>query len=160
MYTDDHLYLEMLHGASRAASTTRPHPVDRCQRGLGSVGVHCVLTQADIPATCFTGWSSTTGLPLPAALIRRATSADLIALVVADTNELGPATLSKWIGSNTRCRRRHRPGGASPPDAPVFHPDRPDGNLLKHIKVRHGDPSGGLGFAAADVIVSAPTARP
>ena len=33
----------------------------------------------------------------------------------------------------------------------MLHPDRPDGNLLKHIKVRHGDVA--QGFAQADVIV-------
>ena len=43
------------------------------------------------------------------------------------------------------------PVAARQPDAPVLHPDRPTGNLLKHIKVRHGDLA--KGFAEADVIV-------
>jgi xanthine dehydrogenase molybdenum-binding subunit len=43
------------------------------------------------------------------------------------------------------------PVSARDPQAPVLHPDRPDGNLIKHIKVRHGDLE--AGFAAADVIV-------
>ena len=40
---------------------------------------------------------------------------------------------------------------AKDPKAPVLHPDRPDGNLLKHIKVRKGDMDDG--FAKADLIV-------
>ena len=43
------------------------------------------------------------------------------------------------------------PVSARSADAPVLHPDRKDGNLLKHIKVRHGDIE--QGFAEADVIV-------
>jgi xanthine dehydrogenase molybdenum-binding subunit len=43
------------------------------------------------------------------------------------------------------------PVAARQSDAPVLHPDRPDGNLLKHIKVRQGDVE--AGFAQADVIV-------
>ncbi len=43
------------------------------------------------------------------------------------------------------------PVSARQPGAPVLHPDRPNGNLLKHIKVRQGDIS--AGFAQADVIV-------
>ncbi|MEM7394555.1 MAG: molybdopterin cofactor-binding domain-containing protein, partial [Verrucomicrobiota bacterium] len=36
-------------------------------------------------------------------------------------------------------------------DAPVLHENRPDGNLLKHIKVRKGEVNNG--FAEADVVV-------
>src|SRR5690606_5740647 len=43
------------------------------------------------------------------------------------------------------------PISARQPEAAVLHPDRPDGNLLKHIKVRQGDLE--AGFAQADVIV-------
>ena len=43
------------------------------------------------------------------------------------------------------------PVAARRDDAPVLHPDRPTGNLLKHIKVRQGDVA--QGFADADVIV-------
>ena len=43
------------------------------------------------------------------------------------------------------------------PDAPQVHEERPDGNLLKHIKVSKGDIE--AGFAAADVVVDRPTAR-
>ncbi len=43
------------------------------------------------------------------------------------------------------------PISARSADAPILHPDRPTGNLLKHIKVRHGDID--QGFADADVIV-------
>ena len=40
---------------------------------------------------------------------------------------------------------------AHTPEAPVLHDHWEGGNLLKHIKVRHGDLE--AGFAAADVIV-------
>jgi xanthine dehydrogenase molybdenum-binding subunit len=43
------------------------------------------------------------------------------------------------------------PEYAHTPEAPVLHPNHPTGNLLKHIKVRHGDIE--HGFAEADVIV-------
>ena len=40
---------------------------------------------------------------------------------------------------------------ANTPEAPILHEGREGGNLLKHIKVRHGDID--AGFAEADVIV-------
>jgi CO/xanthine dehydrogenase Mo-binding subunit len=92
-----------------------------------------------------------TGLPLPAATTQRATSA---------TRSRWPwPTPTSWRTTRSALIRVEYevlpavtdPVAARQPDAPVLHPDRPTGNLLKHIKVRHGDLE--AGFAAADVIV-------
>ena len=40
---------------------------------------------------------------------------------------------------------------AAKPDSPLVHEERPDGNLLKHIKVKKGDID--TGFADADVVI-------
>ena len=76
---------------------------------------------------------------------------DPIALVVADSSELAQEALQQIKVEYDVLPAVTDPVSARQPDAPVLHPDRPTGNLLKHIKVRHGDLA--QGFAEADVIV-------
>jgi CO/xanthine dehydrogenase Mo-binding subunit len=113
--------------------------------------VHCVLTQQDIPGELRHGlveydWPAFAGGDYPARYV-----GDPIALVVADTNELAHDALKLIKVEYEVLPAVTDPVAARRPDAPVLHPDRPTGNLLKHIKVRHGDLE--AGFAAADVIV-------
>jgi aerobic-type carbon monoxide dehydrogenase small subunit (CoxS/CutS family) len=152
MYSDDYTFAEMLHGATLRSE----HPHARILRidasaALALPGVHCVLTQQDIPGELRHGlveydWPAFAGGDYPARYV-----GDPIALVVADANEAGARRAQADPGRVRSAARRHRSGAARQPDAPVLHPDRPTGNLLKHIKVRHGDLE--AGFAAADVIV-------
>ena len=76
---------------------------------------------------------------------------DPIALVVAESEEEARAALAHVHVTYEVLPAVVDPVSARQADAPVLHPDRPNGNLLKHIKVRQGDID--AGFAQADVIV-------
>jgi xanthine dehydrogenase molybdenum-binding subunit len=152
MYSDDYTFAEMLHGATLRSE----HPHARilsidASAALALPGVHCVLTQQDIPGELRHGlveydWPAFAGGDYPARYV-----GDPIALVVADANELAHDALKLIKVEYEVLPAVTDPVAARHPDAPVLHPDRPTGNLLKHIKVRHGDLE--AGFAAADVIV-------
>src|SRR5690606_4028775 len=114
-------------------------------------GVYAVLTHADVPGDPRHGlvendWPVFAGGPYPARYV-----GDPIALVVADSEELAHAALDLIEVEYEVLPAVTDPVQARQADAPVLHPDRPTGNLLKHIKVRRGDVA--QGFAEADVIV-------
>ncbi len=152
MYTDDYLFDGMLYGATLRSE----HPHARILSidagdALAMPGVHVVLTHADIPGDPRHGlveydWPAFAGGPFPARYV-----GDPIGLVVADTQEQAHEALDQIRVTYAILPAVTDPVAARKPDAPVLHPDRPDGNLLKHIKVRHGDIA--QGFAEADVIV-------
>jgi xanthine dehydrogenase molybdenum-binding subunit len=152
LYTDDYLFDGMLHGATLRSE--HPHArilaIDTCA-ALAQPGVHAVLTHADIPGDPRHGlveydWPVFAGGSYPARYV-----GDPIALVVADTMEQAQEALAHIRVEYEVLPAVTDPVAARQPDAPVLHPDRPTGNLLKHIKVRHGDVE--EGFARADVIV-------
>ena len=152
LYTDDFLFAghaPRRHLAQRPSPC--PHPVHRRQRRPGAPGVHTVLTYKDVPGDPRHGlveydWPVFAGGPYPARYV-----GDPIALVVADTNEQAHEALQHIRVEYEVLPAVTDPVQARQPDAPVLHPDRPTGNLLKHIKVRHGDVA--AGFAQADVII-------
>jgi xanthine dehydrogenase molybdenum-binding subunit len=152
LYTDDYLFAGMLHGATLRSA----HPHARIL-GIDSAaamalpGVRCVLTQQDIPGELRHGlveydWPAFAGGPYPARYV-----GDPIALVVADSDDQAHAALAHIRVEYELLPAVTDPVAARQPGAPVLHPDRPGGNLLKHIQVRHGDLA--AGFAAADVVV-------
>ncbi len=152
LYTDDFLFEGMLHGATLRSA----HPHARilsidASGALAMPGVHTVLTHADVPGDLRHGlveydWPVFAGGAYPARYV-----GDPIALVVADSNEQAHAALAGVRVEYEVLPAVTDPVDARLPDAPVLHPDRPTGNLLKHIKVRHGDVE--EGFAQAEVIV-------
>ena len=152
LYTDDYLFAGMLHGATLRSE----HPHARIlaidtSAALAQPGVHVVLTYADVPGDPRHGlveydWPVFAGGPYPARYV-----GDPLALVVADTLEQAQEALAHIRVEYEVLPAVTDPVAARQPDAPVLHPDRPTGNLLKHIKVRHGDVE--EGFAQADVIV-------
>jgi len=91
-------------------------------------------------------WPVFAGGPFPARYV-----GDPIALVVAETAEIAQQALALIRVDYAVLPAVTDPRDALQPDAPQLHPDRPNGNLLKHIKVRHGDVE--KGFAKSDVIV-------
>ena len=110
-----------------------------------------MLTHADVPGDPRHGlvendWPVFAGGKYPARYV-----GDPLALVVADTNEIAHAALKLIQVEYEELTPVTDPVSARSADAPILHPDRPTGNLLKHIKVRHGDID--QGFADADVIV-------
>ena len=152
LYTDDYTFDGMLFGATLRSE--HPHARIRsidADAARALEGVHAVLTHADVPGDPRHGlvendWPVFAGGRYAARYV-----GDAIALAVAETAEIAQQALA-LIGVDYEVLPAVTdPRDALQPDAPQLHPDRPDGNLLKHIKVRHGDVE--AGFAASDVVV-------
>ncbi len=152
LYTDDYTFDGMLFGATLRSE--HPHARIRsidADAARALEGVHAVLTHADVPGDPRHGlvendWPVFAGGRYAARYV-----GDAIALAVAETAEIAQQALA-LIGVDYEVLEAVTdPRDALQPDAPQLHPDRPDGNLLKHIKVRHGDVE--AGFAASDVVV-------
>jgi CO/xanthine dehydrogenase Mo-binding subunit/aerobic-type carbon monoxide dehydrogenase small subunit (CoxS/CutS family) len=152
LYTDDYVFDGMLH----AATLRSAHPHARIlsidtSAALALPGVHAVLTHVDVPGDPRHGlvendWPVFAGGKYPARYV-----GDPIALAVAETEALARQALGLIAVEYEILPAVTDPVAARRDDAPVLHPDRPTGNLLKHIKVRSGDVA--QGFAEADVIV-------
>jgi xanthine dehydrogenase molybdenum-binding subunit len=151
-YADDYAFPGMLHGATLRSA--HPHArileIDTSE-ALTQPGVVTVLTYKDVPGDPRHGlvendWPVFAGGDYPARYV-----GDPIALVVAESEEQARDALSTIRVSYEVLPAVVDPVSARRADAPVLHPDRPTGNLLKHIKVRQGDVE--AGFAQADVIV-------
>ena len=152
LYTDDYTFDGMLFGATLRSE--HPHARIRsidADAARALEGVHAVLTHADVPGDPRHGlvendWPVFAGGRFPARYV-----GDPIALAVAETAEIAQQALALIDVDYEVLEAVTDPRDALQPDAPQLHPDRPDGNLLKHIKVRHGDVE--AGFAASDVVV-------
>lgn len=151
-YTDDYTFPGLLH----AATLRSAHPHARivaidAAAARALPGVQAVLTHADVPGDPRHGlvendWPVFAGGKYPARYV-----GDPLALVVAESEELARHALTLIDVTYDVLPPVTDPVSARHADAPVLHPDRADGNLLKHIKVRQGDIA--AGFAQADVIV-------
>jgi CO/xanthine dehydrogenase Mo-binding subunit/aerobic-type carbon monoxide dehydrogenase small subunit (CoxS/CutS family) len=112
-------------------------------------GVQAVLTGKDVPGRLNHGlvyhdWPALAG-------DRVRFLGDPVAIVAADTAEIAAAALALIDVTYEPLPVVDGPESALTPDAPILHENWETGNLLKHIKVRHGDIE--QGFAEADVIV-------
>ncbi len=150
LYTDDYFFDGMLHGATLRNPHARILAIDT-KSAAALPGVHAVLTHADVPGDPRHGlvendWPVFAGGKYPARYV-----GDPIALAVAETEALARQALALIAVEYEVLPAVTDPVAARRDDAPVLHPDRPTGNLLKHIKVRSGDVA--QGFAEADVIV-------
>ena len=151
-YTDDYSFEGMLFGATLRSQ--HPHARIRAvntDMARALAGVHAVLTHADVPGDPRHGlvendWPVFAGGAYPARYV-----GDAIALVVAETAEIAQQALALIEVEYEVLTAVTDPRAALKPDAPQLHPDRPDGNLIKHIKVRNGDVE--QGFAESDLIV-------
>ncbi len=151
-YTDDYVFPEMLY--ARTLRSALPHARIRridTVRARGLPGVHAVLTWEDVPGLPKHGlveldWPVLVGGPEPARY-----TGDALAIVAADTPEIAAAAIGLIDVDYEPLPVIDSPAAALAADACILHPQRPTGNLLKHIKVRHGDIA--AGFVAADVIV-------
>jgi xanthine dehydrogenase molybdenum-binding subunit len=151
-YADDYTFAGMLHGATLRSA--HPHArileIDTSE-ALAQPGVVAVLTHKDVPGDPRHGlvendWPVFAGGDYPARYV-----GDPVALVVAETEEQARDALRYVRVNYEPLPAVTDPVSARRADAPVLHPDRPTGNLLKHIKVRQGDVE--AGFAQADVVV-------
>ena len=76
---------------------------------------------------------------------------DAVAIVAAESEQLAAEAIELIEVDYEELPVVSNPIDALQPDAPQVHEERPDGNLLKHIKVRKGDIDDG--FANADVVI-------
>lgn len=151
-YTDDYTFPGMLHGATLRAKY--PHArilaIDTA-RAQALPGVRAVLTAEDIPGENIHGLVHLDWPVLCAVGDKVRYMGDAVALVAADTAAIAREALALIEVAYEPLPVVGDPVYARSPEAPLVHEGRPEGNLLKHIKVRHGDVE--VGFAQADVII-------
>jgi xanthine dehydrogenase molybdenum-binding subunit len=149
-FTDDYHFPGMLYARTKRAHIPhgRINSIDvSAARELD--GVHAVLTHEDVPGRNAHGVVSIDWPVLCDHKVRYA--GDAVAIVAADSEDIATAALDLIEVDYEELPAVTNPIAALQPDAPQVHEERPDGNLLKHIKVGKGDVE--KGFAAADVIV-------
>ncbi len=150
LYTDDLHFPGMLTARTKRAGV--PHARIRNIDTAAAVavpGVHAVLTHADVPGRKNHGLVSVDWPVLCYDKVRYA--GDAVAVVAAETPEIAAQALELIQVDYEELPVVADAVQAAQPDAPIVHEERPDGNLLKHIKVRKGRVADG--FAAADVVV-------
>ena len=149
-FTDDYQFPGMLFARTKRANIPHARVLSIDVTAARELeGVHAVLTHADVPGRNAHGVVSIDWPVLCGRKVRYA--GDAVAILAADTEEIATAALDLIEVEYEELPAVTDPIAALQADAPHVHEERPDGNLLKHIKVGKGDIEGG--FAAADVIV-------
>lgn len=151
-YTDDYQFAGMLY--ARTLRSRYPHArvlrIDT-SKAAALTGVRAVLTGADVPGENLHGlvYRDWPVLCAPGDKVRY--MGDAVAVVAADTPEIAAQALDLIEVEYEPLPVVGDPVYAHSPEAPIIHEGREGGNLLKHIKVRHGDLE--AGFAQSDVII-------
>jgi len=149
-FTDDYKFPGMLYARTKRAGV--PHARVRSIETAAArelEGVHAVLTHKDIPGRNAHGVVSIDWPVLCGVKVRYV--GDAVAIVAADSEEIAAAALELIQIDYEELPAVTDVIEAAKPEAPLVHEERPDGNLLKHIKVKKGDIDSG--FAAADVVI-------
>jgi xanthine dehydrogenase molybdenum-binding subunit len=149
-FSDDYSFPGMLYARTKRAGVphARIRSIDTsAARGLD--GVYAVLTHEDIPGRNAHGVVSIDWPVLCGRKVRYV--GDAVAIVAADSEETAAAALELIAVDYEELPAVTDVIDAARPGAPLVHEERPDGNLLKHIKVKKGDVD--TGFADADVII-------
>ncbi len=149
-YTDDYTFPDMLF----ARTLRSPYPHARIinintKKAKALPGVQAVLTHEDVPGENLHGLVYRDWPVLCHDVVRYV--GDAVAIIAADTQDLADEALKLIEVDYEPLPVVADPVYAHSTEAPLLHPNHPTGNLLKHIKVRHGDIE--QGFAQADVIV-------
>lgn len=149
-YTDDYVFPGMLFG--RTLRSPYPHAkilrIDT-SRAKALSGVYAVLTYEDVPGENLHGLVYRDWPVLCHDVVRYV--GDAVAIVAAESEDIAAKALCLIDVEYAPLPVVADPVYAHSPEAPILHPNHPTGNLLKHIKVRHGDID--RGFAEADVII-------
>ncbi|MEE4292796.1 MAG: molybdopterin cofactor-binding domain-containing protein [Xanthomonadales bacterium] len=149
-FSDDYDFPGMLHARTLRAGVPHARIVSiDASAARGLPGVHAVLTHEDVPGRNRHGLVSVDWPVLCDDKVRYA--GDAVAVVAADDRATAEAALGLIEVQYEELPAVTSAIAAFEPGAAVVHEDRPDGNLLKHIKVAKGDIK--AGFEAADVIV-------
>ncbi|MBL8133353.1 MAG: molybdopterin-dependent oxidoreductase [Anaerolineae bacterium] len=149
-YTDDYVFSDMLF--ARTLRSPYPHArvlAVRTEQAKALPGVHAVLTAADVPGENLHGLVYRDWPVLCGDKVRYV--GDAVAIIAADSEDTAAHALKLIEVDYEPLPVVADPKYAHSPEAPVLHEKHPTGNLLKHIKVRHGDIE--QGFAEADVII-------
>jgi selenium-dependent xanthine dehydrogenase len=149
LFTDDLKFPEMLHGCTKRAMV--PHAILsglNIEKARELPGVRAVLTAQDIPGihthgVVISDWPILVGIGERVRYV-----GDAVAVVAADTREIARQALDLIDATYELHPVISNPVQAHQLDVESLHPD---GNLLKHIKVRKGDPE--KGFSQADVVL-------
>jgi xanthine dehydrogenase molybdenum-binding subunit len=149
LFSDDLRFDDMLHACAKRA--VRPHAIVKridVSQARALPGVAAVLTAEDIPGEHNHGlviydWPTLVGVGERIRYV-----GDSVAIVAAETRAIAIQALDLIEVEYEPQPVIHDAVQARQPDAPQLHPN---GNLLKHIKVRKGDMQ--QGFADADVIL-------
>ncbi len=150
LYTDDFTFPGMLY--ARTLRSPYPHAKIlsiNTEAAQAHPGVQAVLTHKDVPGENLHGLVYRDWPVLCDTVVRYV--GDAVAIVAADSEDIADQALTLIEVEYEPLPVVADPEYAHTPEAPVLHPNHPTGNLLKHIKVRHGDID--AGFAQADVIV-------
>ncbi len=149
-FTDDYIFPDMLY--ARTLRAAYPHArllsIDT-SAAKALTGVAAVLTHEDVPGDNIHGLVYDDWPALAADKVRY--MGDPVAIVAAETQEIADEAIKLIQVEYEPLGVVDNPEYARSPEAPVLHENWPTGNLLKHIKVYHGDIEQGL--AEADVIV-------
>ena len=149
-FTDDYTFPDMLHGGTLRAAY--PHArilsIDTSQ-AAALPGVHAVLTHKDVPGINRHGLVYPDWPVLCDDKVRY--MGDAVAVVAAESSEIAAEALELIEVAYEPLPVVSSAEQARQPDVPLVHEEWQSGNLLEHIKVRHGDVE--QGFAEADVIV-------
>jgi xanthine dehydrogenase molybdenum-binding subunit len=149
-FADDYRFPGMLHARTKRANVPHAKIVSidvSAARALP--GVHAVLTHEDVPGRNLHGVVTIDWPVLCGDKVRYV--GDAVAIVAAETEETAAAALGLIHVDYEELPVVADAIEAILPDAPLVHEERPDGNLLKHIKVKKGDVE--AGFAQADVVI-------
>lgn len=150
MFTDDYIFPGMLVGRTLRAA----HPHAKIMKidtvaAKALPGVQAVLTHEDIPGEKYHGLVN---FDWPALAIDKVRyMGDPVAIVAADTADIAEAALSLIKVDYEVLPPVTDPEASHRADAPLIHDNWKTDNLIKHIKVRHGDVV--AGFAQADVVI-------
>lgn len=149
-YTDDYCFEGMLFARTLRAAYPHARILNiNTEKAKALPGVVAVLTHADVPGENLHGLVYRDWPVLCADVVRY--MGDAVAIVAAETEDIAAEALKLIEVEYEPLPVVGDPKFAHSPEAPVLHPNHPTGNLLKHIKVRHGDIE--QGFAQADYIV-------
>ena len=145
-YASDMRMEGMLHGATLRS----PHPrADIWGIDIGPAlaipGVHAVLTHADVPGR------KTYGMEVPdqpvLAINHVRYQGEPVAIVAADHPETARRAADAIVVDYRELEPLTDAEAAMAPGAPELHPDTPDtprlhgtGNVLRHLRINHGDP--------------------